>query len=771
MTSKNISIAQKQSRIKAYINGLMICLMFYALFWVLSGVCFGIVDVTLRIKSSTVLGKFECDWLKFFSLPWYVFDVYQNWWNLLLKSFRLMQSCAVLFVPFIVPVCVLFSVLAVLIFRGFSFNLLYALQHHFAKAKDIRKMGLDKGLFMVLGQLDDMLLSVKPSDSVLCVGEMGTGKTSSVAIPSVLRSDNASIVAVDMTGLLPKYTAGHRSKLGRVLYYNWDLLDEPEKGLFYPRWNPLAKENIPAEQNEKDAYLKRIAGYLVNIGDLKNENYWNILTHSLMTSFLCYLTNKVEQATANDYFLKKLVEGKSFTKEEKDILLSFYIQMPPALSKEAIKVLESNKMTTDSYLPIGSWAGIPEQWIGKAVCFASVTDWLVINYLTMQDEHEIKDWQGWIGSLIREAGLFGYENLVVDGFKQFLALSARQRQIVFACALKPLQIFLNQALRERTDGNDFSLDDIRGIYDEKLQDWRPVTLYSLANTRSSKILNQMFIDEVTYRSLYRMEKQGPLPQMLVLDDVGHNLKLQHLAELVESGKGKKLSALLLCNSLSLVENTYGHEELERIVANTNYKIIKAADNFQLSRQIDRLATLAIQTDQSHGQDKYERSKDKLLDASNYFHKLALEFKLRKDIKLDMKNYQLVLAEGHYNCPILAKNIFFAEDERFNNLAVLDAEYSLPKEIIRKKDKLDLYTPKVSTLFEQKNIAMSDIVELDQYMNTIFDEISFEMEEDRKVKEEVVDNESSQEDSADWWLDEGAFNAQEKSAENPFNSKK
>ena len=112
---------------------------------------------------------------------------------------------------------------------------------------------------------------------------------------------------------------------------------------------------------------------------------------------------------------------------------------------------------------------------------------------------------------------------------------------------------------------DFNLDNIRGIFNEETQSWRPVTVYSLSNTHASKILNQMFLDEVLYRNLNQSSGggQGILPLIFVLDDVGHNLKLKNLMTLLEKGRHKKMSALLLCNSMNLVENTYSKKSKQK----------------------------------------------------------------------------------------------------------------------------------------------------------------------------------------------------------------
>ncbi len=777
MTETNLSISQEKSRFRALMNALFVLVMVYGCFFVLSAMCFAIMDIACHLKLMLHETALHVQWKSFFTRPFYIFELYGVWWDMLLKSMRLMNTRFVLLSPFIIPAGMALFLMSILLKRNYSFSLWYVLNYHFAKLKDIESMGLNKGMFMVLGRFADVVLSVRPSESVLCIGEMGSGKTSSVAIPSVLHSDNACVIAVDMTGLLPKYTAGHRANLGKVLYYNWDLLDDTEKQMFYPRWNPLAEENMPKEAKEKDAYLKRIAGYLVDVEDREQDNYWNLLAHSIISAFLGYWTTKVAQARANDYFLQKLVDERHFSKEEKDILLSFYIQMPPSYATEAIENLKNDTLTKDNYLPIGSWAGVPEQWIGKEVCFAAITDWIISNYMTAHDA-DVKDWRDFIGALLRETMFFGYGALTVNGLKQFLALSVKQRHLAFACVMKPFQIFTNPAVRERTNGNDFNLNCLRGIYDEASKRWCPVTVYSQANTHASKILNQMFLEEALYRNLNFGDSKGALPIMFVLDDVGHNLRLKNLTGLLTEGKTKKMSALLLCNSLSLVEDTYSKEELECVVMNTSYKIIKAPNNQRLSHQLDKLATFATKSVQIPKVTKGRRYRRKKYFADAvYFHRLALDFKLRKNIRIDTKDHQIVLAEGYYNRPILADNIFFAEDDKFSKLAVLDADYTFPVEKDVDGKGIERTTPKLVEVFNQKDLGVEDLVELDQYMKIVFNDAFAAIheksvpEKEMKFEEREIADVTTKNDDKDWWLDENSFMVDESLKENPFNKKK
>ena len=780
--TENVSINQEKSRVMALMHAAAVLLISYISFWGLSGICFGILELACKLNLVSYTNGFDCDWAQFFYQPTYVFELYQYWWNMVLMSERHLAMNLILMVPMLVPFVIIIAIISAFFSRNYSFKLWYVLNHHFAKDKDIKKMGIDDGKFLVLGKFDEKILSLNEPQSVLCLGEMGTGKTSSVAIPSVLRSDEACIVAVDMSGLLPKYTAGYRAGLGKIFYYNWDLLDDPEKKLFYPRWNPLDKANLPNDGDEKEAYLARIAGYLVDVDDAEKDNYWNILAHTIIEAFLGYWTAKVNQAKANDYFLGKIVAKQRLVKDEKDILLSYYLQMPVTEAKQAMDNLADETLDKDNYLPVGSWAGIDERWIGHEACFAAIVDWMIDNYMTAHDEHS-KDWQGWLEGLLREAVLFGYGKSVIDGLKQFLQLSPKQRQIAFAWALKPFRIFTNQAIRERTNGNDFNIRDIHGIYDDETKRVKPITIYSLANTQASKILNQMFLNEMIYCNLHRQDTPMALPTILMLDDVGHNLRLKNLKDMLMNGQAKKISALLLCNSLSLVENKYSREELECLVMNTAYKIIKAPDNQKLSKQLDKLAALATKSVQiPQNRDGDWKQRGKYFANAYYFHRLALDFNVSKNLQVDTRNYQIVLAEGFYHRPVLAENIFFAEDDNLRKLAVWDTDYNLSESEINKKTPFMLETPKFAEVFDQKDLGVEDLVELDQYMNIVFDEVKLKIDADKKsakaraneissAKHIDKEHQKSQQSAKDWWLEEDAFKVYEKEDKNPFRIKK
>ncbi|MBQ8677010.1 MAG: type IV secretory system conjugative DNA transfer family protein [Alphaproteobacteria bacterium] len=707
------AISQKaDGRRWKWFAGLLITVVFVAaIFWVLSGICFGVMDILMRLHRTKA--QFHCSFHQYLHNPWYVFTLYENWWQLFIRSLRLLKTSAFLYLPFVAILGTLLVAASIILRQEGAIRLWYVLNHHFAKLKDVRKMGINRYTGVVLGRFGDMLLGADKESSTMCIGEMGTGKTSSVSVPTVLRADEASVVAVDLTGLLPKHTAGYRAKLGEVYYFNWDCLDEPQNNIYYPRWNPLAEANIPQSPLETDAYFKRMADYLIEPEEAEEDNYWNLLIHNFAVTIFGYWHAKIMQAQANDYFLEKLLADTPLTRDDRDVLLSYYIQMPKHAAQRGIDELQDDNLAAATYVPIGSWGGTPEKWLGREMCFALITDWLLHNLANSSDNNGI-DWYRWVKSLLDETMLFAYGPAIAEGFRSIMQLSPKQRTMVFEKLLKAFEPFTVPSIRERTNGNDIDLKDIRGIYNPETGKTHPISVYSLANTRFSKIINQIFVDEILEQALKDEGSKGELPILLVLDDLGHNMRLKNLTRAIEAPTAQKISALLLCNSLSLVANTYSREELEVMIMHTDYKIIKAIDGRHLSQQMDKLASFSTRSVEIPlMKKKLQLRKTKPYADASYFHRLAKDFKLCKEIKTDTRKCQIVLARGFYNRPIIADSVFFASDEKFGKSANIPANYALPIQKVLQKSEDELTTPQADYLtYPKQNNIKTEPVEGD-----------------------------------------------------------
>ena len=125
-----------------------------------------------------------------------------------------------------------------------------------ATVDDIKKMGrpsnkegLFAGFMMVLGYFKNkgkqMPLMMDECLSALCVAPPGTGKTAGVVRPTILGCDTVSMIINDPKPELKQDTSGYRSTIGPVFIMNWAGQDDPERGIYYPSWNPLSPEHIP----------------------------------------------------------------------------------------------------------------------------------------------------------------------------------------------------------------------------------------------------------------------------------------------------------------------------------------------------------------------------------------------------------------------------------------------------------------------------------------------------------------------------------------------
>lgn len=781
-----LSIEDEKSLSKALLAFSAGIALAFLCFMVLSVLLFMLVHWMIYGSGAESAHLFEHNAARVIEHPGYFFAVYGSWWNALLKGIRTLHPVPALFIPLLAPLLSLGALWYAFAGSSYSFSLWYTLNHHFAKLDDVRKMGLLKGILLVLGRFEGYILGLCRPASVLCLGETGCGKTTTVAIPSILRSDNISVAAMDNSGTLARHTSGYRSRLGPVFYFNWDLQDDSDKAAVYPRWNPLAAENLPRRGPVRDEYIKFLASYMVSAeGQVAKDNYWDWLASGALAAFIGFLAEKCAQAAANDYFLNRILENGRLSKDDKDILLSYYLLMPDEYSQPAIKNIDREKLTADDYFPIGSWGGIPSSWQGKDLCPGMLTDWLLKNYLTAKDENGSGDWRHWLEQLLAEAKLFNYGNAAVEGLQQFLYLSKQQRQLVFAYVLKPLRTFLNQGLRERTCGNDFKLSELRGIRNPETKKWEPVTVYSAANTKTSKFVSRMFIEVLLHYSVLSNHGQGALPLLMVFDDAGQMLKIRGLAESVAKGPLVRTSFLLLCNSLNAMERTYGRETLENLVANTSYKIVMAENSAKMSRQLDKLAIFATRSVQIPlDKRRLFSSKAHFADAS-YYHRLAKDLQVKKNLKVETRGYQLLLAEGYYHRPVLTSHIHFLRDEKFKRKAMLEASYFLDPQIFRRRNVQDIKVPRIDEVLYDVDLGIDDEVELAQYMNVVYDEVKRGVSEDAKIEtvmindisvkwaKTVTDGKSVRGgEQENWWMDERSFAADEAEVpQNPFAPKK
>ena len=700
----------------------------------------------LNAKSLKTIGLF---WTKFFNNPLYLYDSYVFWWSSFVENCHSGNFNWTMFVPLMTPLLLFAYLLWCYIRSTYSFGLWYFFNNRFAKLKDVERMGLLNGTFAILGKINGKILSLNKPSNVLCFGNEGSGKTSCVAIPSILRSDNCSIVALDNSGLIADYTSGYRSKLGPVFYFNWDKVDNHEKGEYYARWNPLSSDNMPVDTKKRELYLQKIVRHLFGNDDNNLENYWTSLTANLVYLLLLFYMCKISQAEANDYFLNIILEKGRLKQDDKDLLSLYYKSMHPQYTLSALQNMQKNVMNVDDYMPIGSWSGIPEIWQGKDANLIMFADWIKFIF-DMPENGDVfynEDWKNIIDSMKNEVMFFGYNLNILKGLQKFEHLSKQQIAEIFKRLFELIKVFENPTIREKLSSSDFCTQIIYGQKKNDEKRIKPVTVYCVSEGFAGKLLSALFIDLVMETTLDNKQNNN-LPIMLVLDDLGQNNKISALPNMLVKGKKNSISSLMLGNKLKDLEKIYGMDGLEQIVCNANYKVLLADDDKTLSIKLENLAGYGYKSVQIPAVKvgAFLGVKQGLADA-HYYRKIAKNVVSKRDIIT--RGYQLILAEGFYHQPILAHSVLFIRDDLLKKKSNLKPEYFLADKIRHKRNIQDTDAPvdviKENSVTETNNSTLS----IDEQIN--------------KSPEKLNNN--------DWWMDEDAFSANVQTQSiNPFEKK-
>lgn len=686
--------------------------------------------------------------------PWLVFKAYWMW----LKIFFSAESYKwTSFIPWLSPLVFGWFVFVSYVKAKNPFNPLGKKYNHWAEPEEVRKMPIVGGNLMSLGMFGGRRLRLSHTASVFVWGASAQGKTSTVAIPSILESNDASVVAVDTKGDLAKYTSGHRAGLGRVFCFDWNKSEDKDNGVFFARWNPLSEKDMPAKSEERKAYLRRLAEHLL---PEKGDAYWLNLSNMAVEAVLSFYVAKFERACANDYLLTQLLENGSFSEEDEGLLLRYYAMMNPKYAEAAVENVKNKTMTAQNYMPVGSWNGISESWQGKELCLPMVTDCLLQKYLETRDTHPDDVWADICTEYKEEAVFFGYGANIVEMFEQILACKRKVRNLLFAELLEPLEIFQKQSIRERTASSDFALKYARGMRDEINGEWQISTVYMTADTKEAAFMTRLMLDMLIERNLEKHRSSARNTLLVVIDDMEMMPRFSSLRRGVAQGKSANMAFLLLTDSLKKLGNAYSKEELEEITASATCKLIFANNNIELSKQFRELAVYGAKSVQlpAEAADRLQKVKNGLNDAY-FYRRIADELLKQKNSKDITRGQHVLLVEGFYNLPVKADVKTFEVDAKFNILAAKAPCERLDNDLVQKRNRQDIDVPTIDEVLDGLNKAKTAGYKDDEA------EVKSAVEDDAsevEPEEAVVDDE--------WWMDDKAFELDETKLKNPFEEK-
>lgn len=548
-----------------------------------------------------------------------------------------------------------------------------------ATAEDIKKMaadfnnkeGLFKGFMMVLGYFKykgkDTALMMDECLSTLCVAPPGTGKTAGVIVPTILDCDNVSMIINDPKPELKQKTSAYRATIGPVFIMNWAGQDDPERGIYYPSWNPLSPEHVPFNPEQRDLYIDSICKVLVP--DAKGANadpHWANTGRAGLSGLVNFIVSKVERAKADDYFYAHLSNG-TFNSDDAAVLGDYYLSMmndPNAYA--AYSLLQRGELNTTNYVHIGTWDRIPDIWRGKEASLSMILDWLTSSQVAIAEEMEERRRQGdqmvmmsdpmkdLLLNAVEEARRYAYAHRAVSELTQLANTPDKERGSIFSTMVEGLAIFRNAAVRNRTSHSDFHFSDLRGMKDPRDGKIKPVSVYLSVNLVDAQAVNPITAIFIELMSSYLLahtpntlvdgERVGPYPVLFALDEMPKMQKLDAVIQGPDLGRGCKVSYLIIGQDIHQIQEKYGADAASTIISTTAAKIVLRQNDFDTAHKFVEMI----------GMKKTEKVEVK--DGKEVKTPKEEPLYTEMDIMKLPKDKQIVIYQGWYHRPIEATNI-------------------------------------------------------------------------------------------------------------------
>ncbi|MCQ2562253.1 MAG: type IV secretory system conjugative DNA transfer family protein [Alphaproteobacteria bacterium] len=548
-----------------------------------------------------------------------------------------------------------------------------------ANAEDIKKMrkyadnkeGLFNGFCTILGYFKDKgklkPLMLDDTLSTLCVAPPGTGKSAGVVIPTILECDTMSMIINDPKPELDMKTSAYRATIGPVFILNWGGQDEPEKGIYYPSWNPLSPEHVPYNPEKRDLYVDAICKVLVPDAKGSADPHWAQTGRAGLAGLVHFIISKIERAKANDYFYSRISSG-TFNDDDKTLLGEYYLSMmndPNAYAAYAL--LQRNELNITNFVPVGTWEHIPDAWHGKEASFSMILDWITASQVDIAQQMEEKKQMGdqmlmmedpikdLFLNAVDESRKYAYSSRAVAELTQLANTPDKERGSILSTMMEGLNIFRNAAVRNRTSHSDFHFSDLRGMKDPRDGKIKPVSIYLSINLVDAQALNPITAIFIELMSNYLIahkpgdivdgEKVGPCDVLFVLDEMPKMQKLDAVIQGPDLGRGQRVSYLIIAQDLHQIQEKYGPDAASTIISTTAAKIVlRQNDPDSAKRFVEMIGNKIVE--------KIEKDKD----GKDVAKPKEEELYSMKDIMKLEEEKQLVIYQGFYHRPIEATQV-------------------------------------------------------------------------------------------------------------------
>lgn len=563
-----------------------------------------------------------------------------------------------------------------------------------ANEADVKAMGLFDGFMMVLGYFKKKPLKLPETLSVLCLAPPGTGKTQGIVLPTIFDCPGVSMIINDPKPELDAKSSGYRASVGPVFIMDWGGQDEPDKGIYYPSWNPLSPGHIPFSVEQRELYVDYICDVLVpDAAGSSADPHWTQSGRAGLAGFIQFIVSKIERAKADDYFYARLQSGE-FDAEDAAVLADYYFSMvndPNAFAAQGL--IKNGELNAMNYVHIGTWANIPQMWLGKEASFSMMLDWITEAQIAVANDLAERQRQGdqsvmmadpmkdWLESAVNECRMFAYSNRAVAELTKLANTPSTERGSIISTILTGLAIFRNAAVRNRTSHSDFHFADMRGMIDPRDGKMKPVTVYLSINMVDAKALNPitaMFIETMSNFLLANPpehvgrsgEKMGPYPVLFLLDEMPKMQKMQAVIQGPDVGRGQQISYLFIGQDLHQISEKYGSDAAATIISTTAAKVVLRQNDPDTAKRFSEMMGTKITMKKEKGPDGKEAEVPKT-------EPLFSEY----DIMKLSKKEELIIFQGWYHRPIKAELKMAFADPRLAGYMKMGRASPLPEFLI------------------------------------------------------------------------------------------
>ena len=581
-----------------------------------------------------------------------------------------------------------------------------------ATLKDIKAMKLLDGFCMVIGKFKGYYLKLPETLSTLCCAPPGTGKTAGVVIPTIFNSKGLSLVINDPKPELCFTTSGARAKEGPVFIINWGAEDNPAEGVYYPSWNPLSPNALPAPGPDRDMYVDSMCNILVEDPKGGADPHWSQTGRAALTGFIHFIASKCEKARANDYFIGRVYEGK-LDEEDKQVLEGYYedIKMHNPAAVRAISDLRNNNLTVENYVPIGTWDLLPEKWVGREACIAMIMEWLTEAQIKQGQEIKRRLAEGdqmaamadpmrdLLDAAIEESRKYGYSQRAYTELSTLSNMPDKERGSVMSTAFAGIGVFKNSAVVSRTSFSDLQFKDLRGMKDPITGEWKPISVYLSINqvdARALGVISGIFIELMSSYLISNPPnyvnatdgKMGPFPALFVLDEFPQMPKLKAVIDGPAVGRGQKVSYLLIGQDLGQISGKYGKDDLETVISTTACKVILSQNNEQTAQRFSKMVgNKTVQTSSYSKQEGFSKQANPFSKNVNYQLQGVSVITTSQLLSLPMLK-QVVLYQSYIDRPIIADSPRYYLDPKMRALSKLPAAPNVPEWIVAQREDIN-----------------------------------------------------------------------------------